>query len=73
VKRFLAFLGLVAIYCAWRRRHDPRRQPLGGFRCMDCWRAFANLEEAGYRDGGHVDPRRIQGPRTRPGPTRVAA
>ena len=67
MKRALAFFGLVAIYCAWRNRHDPKRTPLGGFRCIDCWRAFKDLEEAGYKDGAGVDPHRRLGPRPRPG------
>lgn len=45
MKRLLAALGLLALYCAWRRTHDARRQAIGGFRCIDCQRALASLSE----------------------------
>jgi len=31
--------------CIIRQHHQPRRQPIGGFRCSDCGAAFADLEE----------------------------
>jgi hypothetical protein len=31
--------------CIIRQHHEPRRQPIGGFRCRDCGAAFADLEE----------------------------
>lgn len=66
MKRLLIAIGLAVLYCAWRKRHEPKRHPLGGFRCVDCWRALADLEEAGYKDGAAVDPNRRQGPRGGP-------
>jgi hypothetical protein len=40
-----------------RRRHNPVRHPLGGFRCADCGEAGADLEQMGF-DGGYVRPMR---------------
>jgi hypothetical protein len=45
--------------CLLRRRHNPRRHPLGGFRCEDCGVAGADLEEMGFDYGsGWVPPLR---------------
>jgi hypothetical protein len=44
--------------CAIRQYHQPRRHPLGGFRCIDCGTAGADLEEMGFGDSAWVAPRR---------------
>jgi hypothetical protein len=42
-----ALLARKRLACWLRGRHDPARQPVGGFRCAACERALADLEEAG--------------------------
>lgn len=37
--------------CWARGRHDAARHPLGGFRCIDCGVAGADLLEMGFDDG----------------------
>ena len=44
--------------CFTRQRHEPRRHPLGGFRCVDCGAVGADLEEMGFRESGWVAPMR---------------
>lgn len=51
--RFWGFLR-----CLWRRRHEPVRQPLGGFRCAVCGIAGADLSEMGFKGGAYVAPLR---------------
>ena len=43
--------------CFWRRRHDPMRQYLGGFRCVVCGLAGADLGVMGF--DGYVAPMRV--------------
>lgn len=50
---------LAWLKCFWRSRHDPARHPLGGFRCISCGLAGADLEAMGYRGGGYVRPWRV--------------
>ena len=44
----LAWLG-----CLLRGHHTPERQFVGGFRCADCGRAGADLEEMGFENLGY--------------------
>jgi len=39
---------LARLRCIIRHYHQPRRQPIGGFRCVDCGAAGADLEEMGW-------------------------
>ncbi len=43
--------------CLWRKRHDPVRHPLGGFRCRSCGTAGADLDEMGFVGAGYVKKR----------------
>jgi hypothetical protein len=47
---------LARFRCLIRRRHQPRRHPLGGFRCIDCGAAGADLEDMGFSDSAWVTP-----------------
>jgi len=49
---------LARLRCALRQHHQPRRHPLGGFRCVDCGAAGADLEEMGFSGSAWVAPRR---------------
>jgi hypothetical protein len=40
--------------CVFRGRHNPARHPLGGFRCLDCGAAGADLEDMGFEDLAYV-------------------
>ena len=39
--------------CFWRGYHDPKRHPLGGFRCRDCRLVGLDMESMGF-EAGHV-------------------
>jgi hypothetical protein len=39
--------------CFWRGYHDPKRHPLGGFRCRDCRVVGLDMESMGF-EAGHV-------------------
>ena len=39
--------------CFWRGYHDPKRHPLGGFRCRDCRVVGTDMESMGF-EAGHV-------------------
>ena len=58
MRRSFLILAAVGTWCFWRRRHGHvKRQPLGGYRCADCRRAFADLAEADQMDGdAYVGP-----------------
>lgn len=58
MRRALFLLAAVLTVCFWRRRHGhAKRTPLGGYRCEDCRRPFADLAEAGQMDeGAYVSP-----------------
>ena len=45
------------VSCFVRGRHNPARHPLGGFRCVDCGRPGADLEDMGFHDGGYIKRR----------------
>lgn len=45
---------LAWLHCVIRRHHVPRRQVLGGFRCVECGAAGADLEEMGFPGSGWV-------------------
>lgn len=45
---------LALLRCYFRRRHNPVRHPLGGFRCADCGAVGADLEQMGFDGGGYV-------------------
>jgi hypothetical protein len=47
---------LAWLKCFLRRRHDPVRHPLGGFKCAECGAAGADLEAMGFENGGWVPP-----------------
>jgi len=49
---------LARFRCFVRRRHQPRRHPLGGFRCVDCGAAGADLEDMGFSGSAWVTPMR---------------
>lgn len=49
---------LAWLRCLVRQHHRPKRHPLGGFRCMDCGTAGADLEEMGFTGSGWVAPMR---------------
>ena len=40
--------------CVLRGRHNPSRHPLGGFRCLDCGRAGADLEDMGFQGQAYL-------------------
>ncbi len=42
------------LMCFARGRHEPRRHPLGAWRCEDCGVGLADLAEAGLLDSSHV-------------------
>jgi hypothetical protein len=44
--------------CLLRRHHQPRRHPLGGFRCAECGAAGADLDDMGFVGSGWVAPMR---------------
>jgi hypothetical protein len=48
------FTMLARIRCFFRNYHNPTRHPLGGFRCVDCGWAGADLEEMGFAGAGYV-------------------
>lgn len=39
---------IARIRCYFRNRHEPRRHPLGGFRCAVCGKAGADLHDMGF-------------------------
>jgi hypothetical protein len=49
---------LAQLRCLLRRRHQPRRHPLGGFRCVECGAAGADLEDMGFAGSAWVAPLR---------------
>jgi hypothetical protein len=49
---------LAWLRCLVRRYHRPRRYPLGGFRCVECGAAGADLDEMGFTGSGWVAPTR---------------
>ena len=44
--------------CLLRGHHEPQRQPLGGFRCVDCQLAGETLDDLGFKGGSYVGPLR---------------
>jgi hypothetical protein len=42
------------LHCLFRGYHSPERQLVGGFRCVDCGRAGADLEEMGFENLGYA-------------------
>jgi hypothetical protein len=58
--------------CVVRQHHQPRRHPLGGFRCVECGAAGADLEEMGFPNSGWVAPMRRTYDRTHGEITRLA-
>jgi hypothetical protein len=46
------------IVCAARGRHEPRRVPIGGFRCRECGAVGADLNDMGFDGEGYVGPLR---------------
>lgn len=42
------------MHCLFRGYHSPERQLLGGFRCSECGRAGADLEEMGFESFGYA-------------------
>ena len=46
---------LAKLRCFFRNRHEPRRHPLGGFRCTECGKAGANLHDMYRRAAYDVD------------------
>lgn len=60
-------------YCHFiRRRHEPKRHPLGGFRCSFCSEAGESLDEMGFEGQGYVPPIRRLYSRERNELTRTA-
>ena len=54
------------LLCAWSGVHVPAHNPLGGFRCLRCGKAAADLEHLGFDDEGYVSDmelRRLTSPR----------
>jgi hypothetical protein len=45
---------LAWLNCLFRGYHAPERQFVGGFRCADCGRVGANLEEMGFENFGYA-------------------
>ena len=58
MKRALLFLAGIGIVCYLRGRHNPKRHPLGAFKCADCATAGADMDEMGFKGGGYVPPTR---------------
>jgi len=56
--------------CIFRGMHSPVRQPVGGFRCVDCGEAGSDLGQMGYRDVAYVRPDRYSAGRDRGGAIR---
>jgi len=50
---------LARLRCLIRGSHRPRRHPLGGFRCLECGAAGADLEEMGFAGSAWVAPVRL--------------
>lgn len=54
---FWTLAGLATLGLYWRRRcvggkpHQPKRQPVGGYRCPTCLQPFTDLEDAYLMDG----------------------
>lgn len=44
--------------CLVRGYHEPQRQPLGGFRCVDCHLAGETFDDLGFKGGSYVGPLR---------------
>jgi hypothetical protein len=44
--------------CFVRNQHHPGRHPLGGFKCVDCGTAGADLGDMGFDGQGYVAPLR---------------
>jgi hypothetical protein len=42
--------------CVVHGHHEPRRHPLGGFRCETCGLSGRDLDDFGFVDGGWVSP-----------------
>jgi hypothetical protein len=49
---------LARLRCFVRQYHQPVRHPLGGFRCVECGAAGADLDEMGFPGSGWVAPTR---------------
>lgn len=49
---------IARLRCILRQHHQPRRQPMGGFRCAECGAAGADLEEMGFAESAWVAPMR---------------
>ena len=49
---------LARLRCIVRQYHQPRRHPLGGFRCAECGAVGADLGEMGFAGSAWVAPRR---------------
>jgi len=45
---------LAWLNCLFRGHHAPERQLVGGFRCVDCGRAGADLGEMGFENLGYA-------------------
>lgn len=45
---------LARLRCALRQYHQPRRHPMGGFRCAECGAVGADLEEMGFAGSAWV-------------------
>ena len=45
---------LAWLNCLFRGYHTPERQFVGGFRCVECGRAGADLEEMGFENFGYA-------------------
>lgn len=64
---------LLRLRCLFRARHNPRRHPLSGFRCLDCGIAGADLDEMGFFGQGYAPPVRRVFDRERHEVTRTGA
>ncbi len=42
--------------CLVRSRHEPKRHPLGGFRCADCGASGADMDDMGFPNGSYLPP-----------------
>jgi len=49
---------LARLRCFLRQHHEPRRHPLGGFRCIECGATGADLEDMGFAGSAWVPPMR---------------
>jgi hypothetical protein len=56
---------LARLRCLFRGSHRPRRHPLGGFRCLECGVAGADLAEMGFAGSAWVAPVRLKFDRPR--------